>query len=68
MGTLHLYGAYGVSQSYEQAVRYFKMAADQGDGSGLSYLGFMYANGFGVQQNYDTAIKLFKEGIKKVNS
>lgn len=43
MGTLNLYGGYGVEQNYDNAFHYFQQAADQGDPAGLSNLGFMYA-------------------------
>ncbi len=41
----------GEPQDYVQAVRRYRKAAEQGDASAQSNLGFMYDNGRGVPQD-----------------
>ena len=41
----------GVRQDDAEAVRWYRLAADQGDASGHFNLGMMYANGLGVPQD-----------------
>ena len=45
----------GAPQDYTEAVRWFRKAAEQGDGDAQNGLGFMYANGQGVPQDYARA-------------
>ena len=42
----------GVAQDYREAVKWFRVAAEQGDASAQSNLGLMYAFGQGVAQDY----------------
>ena len=42
----------GVPQDYEQAVKWFTKAAEQGDANAQSILGRFYAGGIGVPQDY----------------
>ena len=42
----------GVPQDYTEALRLYRLAADQGLASAQNNLGFMYANGEGVLQDY----------------
>jgi len=42
----------GVSQSYEQAVKWYRQAAQQGDAIAQLNLGNMYNSGRGVPQDY----------------
>jgi TPR repeat protein len=44
-------------QDYNQALRYFRKAADKNNGLGLYGLGYMYLSGTAVLQDYDTAFK-----------
>ena len=46
-----------VEQSYEKAVKYFTMAAEQGDAGAQTNLGCMYMNGSGVEQSCAIARK-----------
>ncbi len=46
------YEGQGVPQDYAEAVKWFHLAADQGDTSARSFLGYMYENGQGLPQNY----------------
>jgi len=49
----------GVTQNDSEAVKWFKLAADQGYDYAQANLGFMYAEGKGVTQNYSEARKWF---------
>jgi TPR repeat protein len=40
-----------VSQDFEQAAKWYRMAADQGDIGSQTELGVLYANGLGVKQD-----------------
>ena len=41
-------------------MKWFRLAADQGDASAQYNLGFMYADGRGVPQNYAEALKWYR--------
>ena len=45
----------GVPQNYAEAVKWYRLAADQGDARAQFNLGFMYGTGQGVPQNYAEA-------------
>ena len=45
----------GVPQDYAEAMRWYRLAADQGHAVGQGGLGVMYANGRGVPQDYVVA-------------
>ena len=51
-----------VEQNYEEAVRYYKKAADQGFYNASYRLGMLYLNGKGVVQDYNKAITLLAAG------
>lgn len=46
----------GVPQNYDEAMKWYRKAAEQGEAFAQSNLGFMYENGKGVPQNYDEAM------------
>ena len=50
----------GVTRCYEEAVKWFRLAADKGDAGGQFHLGNMYRTGNGVAQNHDEAVKWFR--------
>ena len=39
---------YGVLQDYKTALKWYRLAAEQGDASAQGHLGVMYAKGYGV--------------------
>ena len=47
----------GVPQSYKTAVKWYKLAAEQGYARAEYNLGMMYENGTGVRQDYKIALK-----------
>ena len=42
----------GVPQDYQEAVKWYRLAAEQGNASAQAGLGFMYSEGQGVVQDY----------------
>ena len=43
---------WGVPQDYEEAVKLFRLSAEQGYADAQNNLGFMYGNGYGILQDY----------------
>ena len=52
--------ARGVPQDYAEAVKWYRLAADQGYASAQSNLGIMYDEGRGVPQDYAEAVKWYR--------
>ena len=52
--------AKGVPQDYAEALKWYRLAADQGDASAQYNLGVMYAEGRGVPQDYAEALKWYR--------
>ena len=50
----------GVPQDDVEAVRWFRLAADQGDADAQGNLGFMYADGRGVAQDDVEAVRWYR--------
>lgn len=59
LGLMYFNGQ-GVPQDYKEAVKWYRLAADQGHDNAQSNLGLMYFNGQGVPQDYKEAVKLFR--------
>ena len=66
LGALHLYGQ-GVIQDYQQAVRWFRLAAAQGDDVAQYNLGQLYREGEGVVLDAQEAVRWFRLSAKKGN-
>ena len=49
-----------MAQDYKEAVKWYRLAADQGDASAQFNLGVMYDNGQGVAQDYKEAVKWYR--------
>ncbi|MQN44566.1 tetratricopeptide repeat protein, partial [Segatella copri] len=56
---------HGVAQSYEEAVKWYRKSADQGDSAAQFNLGCCYENGQGVPQCYDEAIKWYRKSAEQ---
>lgn len=56
---------YDERQDYDEAIKWFRKAAERGDAKGQNALGVMYANGQGVPQDYDEAIKWFRKAAEQ---
>ena len=54
------YNGQGVPQDYAEAVKWYRLAADQGDAYAQYNLGVMYDNGEGVPQDYKEAVKWYR--------
>ena len=50
----------GVARDYAEALRWTRLAADQGEPAALDNVGFHYFRGLGVPQSYDIALGYFK--------
>ena len=55
-------------QNYAEAVKWYRLAADQGDASAQYNLGVMYANGQGVPQNHAEAVKWYRLAADQGNA
>ena len=53
------------AQDYHEAVRWYRKAAEQGDASAQTNLGFMYAEGHGVAQNYAEAVRWYRKAAEQ---
>ena len=53
--------SYYNSKDYEEAAKYFRMAADRGFESAMCNLGVMYELGEGVKQNFDESFRWYKK-------
>ena len=60
LGTVYLFGLGGVQRNYAEAMRLFKMLAEQGDAKSQSDVGWMYHKGRGVQKDYAEAIRWYR--------
>ena len=58
----------GVPQDYEQALGWFRLAAEQGDAAAQNELGAMYALGLGTPQNFDLAVKWYELSADQGNA
>gem|GEM_PF-820168 len=62
------YKGEGVGQSYEEALRWFRLAAEQGGQYAQHNLGLMYANGTGVKQDDVEAVKWYRLAADQGNA
>jgi TPR repeat protein len=58
----------GVRQDYVEAVKWYRLAADQGRAIAQCALGGMYAAGAGVPQDFTKAARLFKLAAEQGNA
>ena len=58
----------GVTQDYAEAVRWYRLAAEQDYARGQTNLGFMYDNGHGVTQDYAEAVRWFRLAAEQDNA
>ena len=59
LGVLYAFGR-GVPQDYEEAARWYRLAADQGHASAQYNLGVSYAFGRGVPQDHGEAVRWYR--------
>ena len=60
IGDDYYYGRNGKPQDYGMAVKYYRIAADQGYAPAQCNLGVCYENGRGVPQDYKEAVRLYR--------
>jgi TPR repeat protein len=60
-GDDYYYGRSGVSKDYQQAVSWYRKAAEAGNAAGMANLGWMYQNGWGVDQDYKEAVIWYRK-------
>jgi TPR repeat protein len=51
----------GVPQDYGEALRWFRLAADQGDAAAQINIGYRYQYGEGVPQDHAEALRWFRK-------
>ena len=52
------------NRDYNLAFKYFKKAADKGNGCSMEAIGFLYREGYGVEKNYFTALEWYKKAFQ----
>jgi hypothetical protein len=57
-----------VAQNDRVALKWFKLAAKQGNARAQHNLGVMYNEGMGVPQDYQTALKWYRLAAKQGNA
>ena len=60
VGNIFFTGGNGINKNYVEAVRWYKLAADQGYADGQHNLGTMFEEGNGVLQDYVEAVKYYR--------
>jgi hypothetical protein len=59
LGEIYMYGE-GISQDFDEAAKWFRLAAEQHHHRAQFMLGVLYWSGDGVPQDYDKAVKWFR--------
>ena len=58
----HMYSnGYGVAQNYAEAVKWYRLSAEQGEATAQYNLGYMYEYGRGVAQDYTQAMRWYRQ-------
>lgn len=55
----------GVQKNYQETVRWYRKAAEQGYATAQSSLGYMYYNGNGVKQDYQEAVRWYRKAAEQ---
>ena len=55
----------GVEQDKEEAVKWYRKAAEQGNADAQNTLGVMYDKGEGVEQDKEEAVKWFRKAAEQ---
>lgn len=67
VGYFYFKGSKEVQRNYAQALKWFKMAADQGYDQGQYYLGVLYEGGYGVEKDPIEAFKWYHLSNAQLN-
>ena len=65
---LRYYAGHGVKQDYAEALKWLRLAAEQGYVEAQTFLGVMYANGQGVGQDYAEAARWYRLAAESIDS
>ncbi len=65
LGDDYLNGRNSKTQNYQEAVKWFRKAAEQGYANGQVNWGYMYENGYGVEKNYTEAVKWYQKAAEQ---
>ena len=63
---MYAYG-YGVKQDYQEALKWFRKAAEQNNSTAQFNIGYMYEEGYGVKKNRDEAIRWYRKAAEQGN-
>lgn len=66
IGLKYYFGHWG--QNYKTALKYFRIASQQGNADAQYYLGRMHFEGLGINQNFSTALKWLQKAAEQGNS
>ena len=60
----------GADQDYAEALRWYRLAAEQGNADGQNYLGaaYFFGDGFGVDQDYAEAVRWYRLAAEQGNA
>ena len=64
IGESHLHGK-GVEKNDNEAIKWYRKSAEQGEAIAQNNLGAMYAYGEGVEQNYNEAVKWYRKSAEQ---
>ena len=65
LGEAYWMGTGGRQRDYNEALKAFRMAAEQGDARAMANIGWIYENGFGVQRDHAEAMKWYKSAADR---
>ena len=68
IGVNFYYGKNGKKQSYTEAVKWYRKAAEQGDADAQHNLGWMYERGCGVEQSDTEAVIWYRKAAEQGNA
>lgn len=68
LGYLYLYGDKDIAQNYENAFKYYSMAAEQNDRIAVNNLGSLYYSGIGTERSTVKAAQMFEKAVALGNS
>ena len=67
LGFMYQLGGRGLTQDFEEAAKWYRLATAQGDPLAEYNLAFMYEHGNGVAQDYRTALDLYRKSAEQGN-
>ncbi|MDE7413285.1 MAG: sel1 repeat family protein [Muribaculaceae bacterium] len=67
IGVMYAIG-YGVTKDYQEALKWYRKAAEQGFAEAMCNLGVTYQNGDGVAKDYKEAVKWYRKAAEQGNA